>query len=168
MAQMIRAGKAWGAPYLFLYRDVAGGGLLPSYAESLGKVTLGTEMGSASQFTPEILRITERGVYNVLASHGIVDASLRTLAAAPCQVVASDEQDDYMMAPMSGIYEPFLEIGDPVAVGQALGQIHTASHPTWEPMPVLARTGGLLMGRRSFPLTQHGECVAVIARHVDA
>ena len=45
MQAMLEAGQAWGAPYVFIYRDVAGSGLLPSYAESLGKVTLGT--GSA-------------------------------------------------------------------------------------------------------------------------
>ena len=46
MQKMLEAGKAWGAPYVFIYEDVAGSGLLPSLAEQMGKVTLGTEVGS--------------------------------------------------------------------------------------------------------------------------
>ncbi|RLT41385.1 MAG: hypothetical protein DWI57_07080, partial [Chloroflexi bacterium] len=42
---MIAAGQAWQTPYLFIYQDIAGEGLLPSYCERLGKVTLGTELG---------------------------------------------------------------------------------------------------------------------------
>ena len=44
MKAMIEAGLAWGAPYVFIYRDVGGEGLLPGHAEKLGKITLGTEI----------------------------------------------------------------------------------------------------------------------------
>ena len=46
MKKMVEAGRVWGAPYVFIYRDVAGEGLLPTQAEKMGKVTLGTEVGS--------------------------------------------------------------------------------------------------------------------------
>src|SRR3954471_167698 len=35
MKKMVEAGLAWGAPYVFIYRDVGGIGLYPGYAESL-------------------------------------------------------------------------------------------------------------------------------------
>ena len=164
MRAMLRAGQAWGAPYVFIYRDVAGAGLLPSYAESLGKITLGTELGSASQFSAAILAIAARGVLNVLALHGLLPEHQPAIPAAPPQIIASEERDDYVMAPASGIFEPFLELGDPVEVGQPLGQIHVVEHPDWAPTPVAARTSGILISRRAFPPTRHGECVAVIAR----
>ena len=37
MRAMLEAGLAWDAPYVFIYRDIAGEGLLPSYCERLGK-----------------------------------------------------------------------------------------------------------------------------------
>ena len=55
-------------------------------------------------------------------------------------------------------------LGDAVEVGQPLGQIHSIDHAFSQPVPVLARTGGMLFVRRSFPLTTQGECLAVMVR----
>ena len=164
MRAMLEAGQAWGAPYVFIYRDVAGSGLLPSYAESLGKVTLGTEIGSASQFGVNMLQIAAHGVRNVLALRGMLPGH-RTERHTPApQIIASELREDYVMAPADGIFEPFLELGDAVKYGQSIGQIHFVTQPAWPPQPVLVQTEGMLISRRAFPLTKQGECVAVIAR----
>ncbi len=162
LKQMIDAGIAWGAPYVFIYRDVAGGGLYPTFAENLGKVTLGTEIGSASQFGKEMLAITERGVKNVLKQQGILNGTIEE--GAQPQVVAADQTDDYIMAPLSGIFEPLFEMGEMVKTGQTVGQLYSIEQPFAEPHPVVAHTSGLLMSRRAFPLTRQGDCVAVIVR----
>lgn len=164
MRKMIAAGMAWGAPYVFIYRDVGGTGLLPGLAEQLGKVTLGTEMGSASQFGADILAITERGVWNVLRHAGILADRPPDTPAAPAQVVAADQYDDYIMAPVSGIFEPFAEMGAWFEAGQPIGQIHSVEQPFAAPTPVLARTSGMLISRRAFPLTRQGDCVATLVR----
>ncbi|MEZ4859752.1 MAG: succinylglutamate desuccinylase/aspartoacylase family protein [Caldilineaceae bacterium] len=164
MEAMLAAGQAWGAPYVFIYRDVAGEGLLPSYCERLGKVTLGTELGSTSQFGVEMLTIAEQGVKNVLRQHRILIDTPFVAPAPSAQIVAAEQREDYVMAPVSGIYEPFLEMEDTVEVGQTLGQIHRIEEPFAAPVPVTAHAKGILFGRRSFPLTQQGDCVAVIVR----
>jgi len=164
MHKMVAAGMAWGAPYVFIYRDVGGVGLLPGEAERLGKVTLGTEMGSASQFGAEVLAITEGGVWNVLRHAGILVDRAPDTAATPAQVVAADQYDDYIMAPASGIFEPFAELGAWIEAGQPVGQMHTIEQPFAAPLPVLARTSGMLISRRAFPLTRQGDCVATLVR----
>jgi predicted deacylase len=164
MRKMIAAGMAWGAPYVFIYRDVGGVGLLPGLAEQLGKVTLGTEMGSASQFGAEILGITGRGVANVLRHAGILADRPPDQPAAPAQLVAADQLDDYLMAPASGIFEPFVELGAWVEAGQPVGQIHSTEQPFAAPLLVSARTSGMLISRRAFPLTRQGDCVATLVR----
>jgi predicted deacylase len=164
MEAMLTAAKAWGAPYVFIYRDVAGAGLLPSYAESLGKVTLGTEIGGASQFGAAMLGVAARGVRNVLALHGILGPEFKTPAPTTPIVIASEERDDYVMAPAEGIFEPFVELGDSVRAGQVVGRMHIVTQPDWAPIPVRALTTGMVMSRRSFPLTKQGECVLVVAR----
>jgi predicted deacylase len=129
MREMVRAGMAWGAPYVFIYRDVGGQGLLPGEAERLGKITLGTELGGAGQFGPNTLRIAERGVRNVLRLYEILDDEPFTPPAEPAQVVAASERDDYIMAPISGIFEPFRELGETVEAGDPVGQNRrTRSH----------------------------------------
>jgi predicted deacylase len=165
MREMVRAATAWAAPYVFIYRDVGGEGLLPGYAESLGKITLGTEIGSASQFGSPMLHIANRGVHNVLRLYGILDDGqpLEPGETEP-QVVAADEQDDYIMAPVSGIFEPFYEMGDELEAGQPIGQMHLIDQPFASPIPVKGRTSGMLISRRAFPLTHQGDCVATLVR----
>jgi predicted deacylase len=164
MRKMIAAGMAWGAPYVFIYRDVGGVGLLPGLAEQLGKVTLGTELGSASQFGAEILAITEQGVWNVLRHAGILADRAPDAPATPAQVVAADQYDDYIMAPLSGIFEPFAEMGAWLEAGQPVGQIHAVEQPFAPPTPVLARSSGMLMSRRAFPLARQGDNLATLVR----
>jgi predicted deacylase len=164
MRKMIAAGMAWGAPYVFIYRDVGGVGLLPGLAEQLGKVTLGTELGSASQFGADILAITESGVWNVLRHAGILADRAPDKPATPAQLVAADQSDDYIMAPVSGIFEPFVELGTWLEAGQSLGQLHAVEQPFATPTPVAARTSGMLISRRAFPLTRQGDCVATLVR----
>lgn len=163
MQAMIEAGLAWGAPYVFIYRDVGGEGLLPGYAEKLGKITLGTEIGSASQFGAEMVAIAERGVKNVLRQFGVLEGRLEAPGTPP-QVVGATELGDYIMAPVSGIFEPFFEMGDQIEAGQVIGQIHSIEEPYREPAPVTATTPGMLISRRAFPLTRQGDCVATLVR----
>jgi predicted deacylase len=79
-------------------------------------------------------------------------------------VVAALNREDYIMAPVSGLYEPLLELGDAVETGQPVAQIHSFEQPFQEPFTVVAQTGGILFSRRSFPLTQQGDCISVIVR----
>jgi predicted deacylase len=163
MEGMINSGIAWGAPYVFIYRDVGGEGLLPGEAEKLGKITLGTEFGSTSQFGVEMLRHAA-GIRNVLRYQGVLTDQPYTPPANPPQVVGATETADYIMAPVSGIFEPFVELGDSVEVGQAVGQMHSTELPFAQPTPVYAKTSGMVMVRRAMPLTRQGDNVIVLVR----
>jgi predicted deacylase len=163
MDKMLEAGRQWGAPYVFIYRDVAGAGLLPSYAEAQGKVTLGTEMGSKAQFGVDTLRATLSGVQRVLHWSGHLQAAPEPFADA-VSVVAADEVRDYVMAPTSGIYEPLCELGDDVNAGQIIGRLYNPEQPFQPARDVAAQTDGFLFARRSIPLSRQGECLGVIVR----
>lgn len=163
MEKMLEAGKSWGAPYVFIYRDVAGSGLLPSLAEEMGKVTLGTEMGSKAQFGVETLEITARGVENALRWAGILPQQPTGGTAEP-QIVGATEEDNYIMAPVSGLFEPLCEMGDEVTTGDIIGQVHSLEEAAKPPVPVKALTSGMVMARRAIPLTAQGEMVMTIVR----
>ena len=68
------------------------------------------------------------------------------------------------MAPVSGIFEPFFEMGAWIESGQSIGQIHSVEQPFAPPVRVTARTSGMLMSRRAFPLTRQGDNVATLVR----
>ncbi len=168
MERMLEAAHAWRAPYIFLYRDVAGAGLLPSHAEQMGKVTLGTEMGSKAQFGVETLGITSRGVDNVLHwAEILVEPPPTGGSGAASQVVEAGDESDYLMAPTSGIFEPLQELGDQIVRGQVIGRLHDIERPQQPPEEIRTESAGILFARRSVPLTAQGECLAVITRVVD-
>lgn len=164
LRSMIDLALAWGAPYVLLYRDVAGTGLLPGEAERLGKLTLGTEMGSAAQFGVDMLSLTERGVRNVLRQARILTDQTPDPPPASVQIMAADQYDDYIMATVSGIFEPFVEMGAWLVAGQTIGQIHSIEQPFASPTLVHAKTDGFLISRRAFPLVRQGDCLATLAR----
>ena len=73
---------------------------------------------------------------------------------------AADDSRDYIMSPSSGILEPLVELGDEVDSGQPVAQLHSLEHPDRTPEPVLAANRGILVSRRSIPLTAQGECIS--------
>jgi ectoine utilization protein EutE len=161
--KMLAAAKVWGMPYVFIYADIAGEGLLPVQAESMGKIVVTTEMGGAGQCSPRVVSITERGVRNVLIHLGLLRGQMDVPSPNPT-VVAATRREDYHLAPANGIYESFFEVGEQVEEGQPIGQIHFAQRFDHAPEVVHAKSSGLLICRRFPGGTEQGDCVAVIAR----
>jgi len=163
-ARMLAAAKVWGARYVFLYTDIAGEGLLPVQAESMGKLVVTTEMGGG-EFNPGVLQITERGIRNVLIQQGLLAGEVIKPPYEVALVAATDPRD-YLAAPADGLYESFCEVGAEVQAGQAVGQIHFPERADRPPEAVVARTSGVLMGRRAIGVTNQGDNVATIARPI--
>lgn len=161
--KMLAAAKVFGQPYVFIYADIAGEGLLPVQAESMGKIVVTTEMGGAGQCSPSVLRITERGIRNVLIHFGLLEGTIDSSGQEP-MILASTQREDYVLSPGNGIYESFFEVGQEVNEGQGLGQVHFPERHDYAPEQVIAQSSGILICRRFPGGTQRGDCVAVVAR----
>jgi N-alpha-acetyl-L-2,4-diaminobutyrate deacetylase len=161
--QMLAAARAWGTSHVFIYADIAGEGLLPSEAERSGKIVVTTEMGGAGQCSPEVLRITQQGIRNVMIHFGLLKAD-RLSHNSHTPVIAATNIDDYHLSPAEGIYESFFEVGAQIEQGQLLGQIHFPERYDRSPEEVRAKTSGILVCRRFPGETMPGDCVATIAR----
>ncbi len=163
--RMLAAAKVFGTPYVFIYADIAGSGLLPVQAESMGKLVVTTEMGGAGQCSPRVVRITEWGLRNVLIHVGLLQGDWDPPASEPV-IVEATQREDYHFAPANGIYESFFEVGDTVQEGQPIGQIHFPNRFDQPPEVVCTASSGLLICRRFPGGTEQGDCVAVVARPV--
>ncbi|MEP6535566.1 MAG: succinylglutamate desuccinylase/aspartoacylase family protein [Bryobacteraceae bacterium] len=161
--KMLAAAKVWGQKYVFIYADIAGEGLLPVQAESMGKLVVTTEMGGAGQLSPSVLRITEKGVRNVMIHLGLIEGKLDP-PQSEVTVVASTQREDYHLSPANGIYESFFEVGQAVKQGEPLGQVHFPERHDYAPEVLLAASSGILITRRFPGGTHRGDCVAVVAR----
>jgi N-alpha-acetyl-L-2,4-diaminobutyrate deacetylase len=160
--RMLAASIAWGAPYVFVYADIAGSGLLPVEAERLGKTVVTTEMGGAGQCSPEVLRIAETGIRNVMIHAGLMEGVVQP-PPGPVQVIAATNREDYHLSPADGIYESLLEVGAPVEKGQLLGRVHFPERWDRAPDPLFAQTSGVLICRRFPARIRQGDCAATVA-----
>ncbi|MBC7236025.1 MAG: succinylglutamate desuccinylase/aspartoacylase family protein [Chloroflexi bacterium] len=165
-ARMLAAARIWGTRYVFIYTDVAGEGLLPVQAERMGKLVVTTEMGGGGECNPGVLRVAERGIRNIMIQQGLLSGQIEVPPYEVTLVAASDPAD-YVAAPADGVYESLFEVGEEVRAGQMVGRVHPVERCDRPPEPVMARTTGILIGRRAIGVTSQGDVVATIARVVE-
>jgi predicted deacylase len=166
-AKMLAAARVWGARYAFISIEIAGEGLLPVQAEEMGKLVVTTEMGGGGECHPRVLAVAERGIRNVMIQQGMLDGEI---VVPPYEVttVAATDPRDFLASPADGIYESFLDVGQAVEAGQAVGQVHFPERCDRPPESVIAYTSGILMSRRAIGVTNQGDNVAAIARVIGA
>ena len=164
---MVDAMLAWGTDYHFVYIDIAGTGLLVGEAERQGKTVVSTELGGGGHVTAATHRISQSGLANVLRHCGVLAGEVLTPETTPV-IGRATEVDNYLLAPETGLWETFVDLGDRVSTGQPVGQIHFLERPDREPAVVEALTDGIVFVVRAIATTAQGDNVAVIAREVDA
>jgi N-alpha-acetyl-L-2,4-diaminobutyrate deacetylase len=164
---MVDAMLAWGTDYHFVYIDIAGTGLLVGEAERQGKLVVSTELGGGGHVTAATHRISQSGLANLLPHVRVLSGDVQTRDTAPV-IGRATEVDNYLLAPETGLWETFVDLGDRVSAGQPVGQIHFLERPDREPAVVEALTDGLVFVVRAIATTAQGDNVAVIAREVDA
>lgn len=167
---MLLGTERWNTDFCFLYADIAGSGLLPVEAENQGKIVITTEMGGSENVPAAVHRLTQSGLRNVLRHFGVLAGqavSRAELGLPPTRWVQALDWQSYRFAPESGVYENLVPLGEAVAAGQAVGQIHFLERPDREPIAVIAASSGILIATRGPSLVSQGDCVACIAQEVD-
>jgi N-alpha-acetyl-L-2,4-diaminobutyrate deacetylase len=162
---MVDAMLAWGTDYHFVYIDIAGTGLLVGEAERQGKVVVSTELGGGGHVTAATHRISQSGLANVLRHVGVLRGEVTT-RETPAVIGRATEVENYLLAPESGLWETFVDLGERVEAGQPVGQIHFLERPDREPAVVRAQNDGIVLVVRAIATTDQGDNVAVIAREV--
>jgi N2-acetyl-L-2,4-diaminobutanoate deacetylase len=151
---------AFGAPISLVIEELDMTGMLDSEVEVLGKPFLFTELGGAGMARASHVRIAERGVRNLLAHFGLLEGEVE---AAPSRLMHSPDAACFVISEDRGLYEPLLDLGEEVAAGQAVGQVHDVEKPARAAAVVHAARAGLMIGRHVPGLTRPGDCLAVLA-----
>jgi N-alpha-acetyl-L-2,4-diaminobutyrate deacetylase len=162
---MVDAMLAWGTDHHFVYIDIAGTGLLVGEAERQGKVVVSTELGGGGHVTAATHRIAQSGLANVLRHVGVLRGEVTT-RDVPGIIGRATDVENYLLAPESGLWETFVDLGERVTAGQPVGQIHFLERPEREPAVVCAENDGIVFVVRAIATTDQGDNVAVIAREV--
>ncbi len=166
MSRTMDALKAFGAPVGLVLRELDSGGMLDTAVEEMGKIFLSTELGGGGFVTPMTARVADLGVRNVLRHFGVVegapvDPTSQGLPAT--RLMECPETGAYVMALHDGLYEPLVEVADPVSAQQVIGRIYDPDHPEAPAVEVRAENDGLLVTRAGRGRVCRGDTIGVVA-----
>jgi predicted deacylase len=125
-----------------------------------GIPALAPEMGGAGTTQPATHAITRRGIRNMLAHWGVLDAA--AAEPAPSRLVRV-EPDHHVFAPVRGVFEPAFDLGDRLETGAIAGRIWDIEAPERPPVEVAVPRGGLVIARRVPARVEPGDCLAQLA-----
>lgn len=161
---------AFQAPISLISREFTGEGLLDYAVEAMGKVFLWTELAGGGSVSPYALNVAEIGVRNILKHFDMLEGEVMLRdqrGQEPTRFMEAPDPENYHRVTVNGIYEPFHDVGVPVEIGDALGQVHFVDQPLWSPRIVVAQRAGTIIGLRSPGHVEAGDCVALIAYEID-
>ena len=167
--RMAQATLAYNSDLAFLYSDIAGNGLLPVEAENQGKTVVTTELGGGEVTPRAIHKLSQQGLRNVLIHVGVLvgkEETRASLGLSPTRWVQALDDDDYLFAPESGLFESLVDVGGDVTAGQPIGAIHFLERPDRAPMIIEAPSSGVVIAHRGPTVTQQGDIAFCLAHDV--
>ena len=167
LARQIEETARWfGTPCIMVYQNQTPG-LLPSEAERLGKITVGTELGWGRSVSPQGVRYARHGVLAAAIHHGQLRGSIEPMAhhqAGTQTKVEIVDRDCISMAPFGGHYEPLVDCGSHVRRGDVIGLLHDFDHIDADPWPAIAKLDGMLVAQAWLAPVMRGQHIALTGR----
>jgi N2-acetyl-L-2,4-diaminobutanoate deacetylase len=168
-AETEQVARLFDTPLVMVYSSEMAHGLLTDEAEALGKVTVGGEFGYAHSVDLLGTRHVYEGIRNVLRHYGMLAGLVERIRPAEMpapKLVQAVHLEDYVPAPVTGVYEPLHELGTFVEAGQVVGRMHDFEQPEAAALELRApRAGYLLMQAFQAP-TAKGTTILVVAEEV--
>jgi N-alpha-acetyl-L-2,4-diaminobutyrate deacetylase len=160
--------RGFGVPLIMVYQNQTPG-LLPSEAERLGKIAVGTELGWGRSINAEGVRYAIQGVRAAAIHHGQMRGAIEPIAhqlAGTQRRVEIVDRDCYTVAPWAGHYEPVIECGQDCRRGDVVGRLHDFDRIDEEPWAVRAGVDGVLVAHAWSNPAMKGQHIAVVGRVV--
>lgn len=165
MATALAAARAFGAPVGLVRDDLDGAGSLAGVVGTGTKLYLATALGGGGMVSPDTVTIAEAGIGNLMKHIGMIEGEIvppRAQGRSDTRLMQLAGTDGLILSGDSGIYEPFVEIGDAIEASQPLGQVHDVEDPDRRPRQLMAWRSGVLLGRRVPGRVERGDCVAMV------
>lgn len=168
-AEMVTVAGLFDTPFVLIYSSDMAGGLLTDQAEAMGKITIGGEFGHSEGVSYRGVQHVYGGIQNVLRHFQMLPGEVQPVDPArgtPPRLVSAVDLEDYVPAPISGVYEPLLPVGSAVAAGQLVGRLYDFERVGDAAQPVhVQRDGYILMQPFQAPIHK-GDTMLVIAQAV--
>jgi predicted deacylase len=138
---------------------------LPSEAERLGKITVGTELGWGDACMRLGVRFARQGVLAAAIHHRQLRGEIAPIAHHADGTQRGVEIVDwecYSPAPFAGHYQPLKDCGEIVKKGETVGLLHDFDHIDVPPCEVRAQLDGMVVVHAFRAPVAQGQHVAVI------
>jgi N-alpha-acetyl-L-2,4-diaminobutyrate deacetylase len=165
-AQVEQTARWFGTPCLMVYQN-ATPGLLPSEAERLGKITVGTELGWGRAVNVDGVRFGKHGVLAAAIHQGQLHGEIEPIGHhkdGTQRTLEMVDRDCFSVAPFDGHYEPLVECGTAVRRGETVGLLHDFDHIDMEPWPVVAGVDGVVLAQAWVSPIPRGQHIVVVGR----
>jgi N2-acetyl-L-2,4-diaminobutanoate deacetylase len=156
----------FGTPLVIAYQNETPG-LLPSEAERLGKIAIGTELGHGGAVSPAGVRYGLQGVRAAAIRHGQLAGEIAPIAHHADGTQRRAEMIDracFSPAPFVGHYEPLMECGTDVRAGETVGLLHDFDRIDLPPHPIMAGVDGVVIAQAWTAPVLQGQHVLVVGR----
>jgi N2-acetyl-L-2,4-diaminobutanoate deacetylase len=154
------ARDAFNAPFSLEMVEIDAIGMYDTAAEEMGKTFVTTELGGGGTSSLETIAIARKGVRNLLIHAGILEG---TAEMSPSVTLTQPGGDCYYFAPLAGLCEHLVALGQKVQKGDLLARLWSTENTGRPPLEIRAAMHGLVITRHHPGLVQSGDCLAVLA-----
>lgn len=159
-ARNMAMARALGLPIIQVLGGTSTGHSLNSAAAAVGVPMAATELGGGGRTSRASVAAGRRGVLNVLRHCGVLPGEAEDFGGH--QVVQVTGPRCYVVVPGAGVLEPIADLGDQVAVGDAVAVLHHWREPDRPPRTLLAEVAGTVIDIAARGLVQAGDHAAMI------
>lgn len=168
-ARVIEETARWfGTPLVMSYQNETPG-LLPSEAERLGKITVGTELGWGEAVQANGVRWGRQGVLAAAIRHGQLRGRIDPIdhhRDGSQRKVAMVDRACFSIAPFSGHYEEVTPCGTRVRAGDLVGWLHDFDRIDLEPAAIRAGVDGIVIAQAWATRVVQGQHIVVTGREL--
>ncbi len=170
-AEMSRVAALFDTPFMLIYSSQMASGLLTDEAEAEGKIAIGGEFGFGESVNRRGVLHAFTGIENVLRHYGMLAGEIVRVDSARKQaplLVDARHLEDYTPCPQDGIWEPLVELGEPVQEGQRIGRVHSFQDHSAAALELRAHRDGFMIMMCGTAQCRQGTTLFVIARPVES
>jgi len=156
----------FGTPLVMVYQNRTPG-LMVSEAESLGKITIGTELGWGAAVSPSGVRYGRHGVLAAAVRHGLLRGQIQPIghhADGTQRMAETVDPACFVPAPFPGLYEPLVECGTEVKQGQTAGLLHDFHRIDEDPAEIRAGVDGIVVAQAWSARVAQGQHILVVGQ----
>ncbi|MBB2994351.1 succinylglutamate desuccinylase/aspartoacylase domain-containing protein [Paeniglutamicibacter cryotolerans] len=167
-AAKLKAVRSLGLPYAMVVAPLLEPGSLSSAGDLAGIPTISTELSGAGTVDRRTLATMRTGMGGLLRSLGVLAPEDGTPELDPDDPVWLElVSDSPVTSTAVGLFEPLVDLGDQVAAGAPVAQVHFIDELDRDPLTLTARVDGMVAIMRRPTLVSAGTHLMYIAPLLD-